>query len=257
MRLDDIGRQGLAGDRRIVIHRDHRNPPGGQTPHGMVGTVMAVVHLYGVRAESTGQELMAEADAKNWSARFQDFLHRKCHINDGTAAAANSPCCRSPESAFCFLGAGHCDPRDSGVRLFDSHPFTIIPVGPNGHRAVLELTSHDREPKLFKMLSRLPGFEHQGRCAPRIGMRRPEDQFLVVKSTIERDIPFNRPSTSILFDHGLQSFAIKFLHGSKHMLPANMLKCHLSSPKLLVPGFKRTEPPAKPRSGVPSWQKTG
>ena len=95
--------QGLAVDRKTVIHRDHRNPPGGQTPHGMVGTVMAVVHLDGVRAESTGPELVAEADAKNWYARFQDFLHRKCHIDDGTAAAANRPCCRSSESAFCFL----------------------------------------------------------------------------------------------------------------------------------------------------------
>ena len=65
--------------------------------------VMAVVHLYGVRAECAGQERVAEADAKNWYARFQDFLHRKRHIDDGTAAAANRPCCRSSESAFCFL----------------------------------------------------------------------------------------------------------------------------------------------------------
>ena len=103
MRLGDIARQGLAVDRKTVIHRHHRNPPGGQIPHGMVGTVMAVVHLYGVRAKCAGQELVAEADAKNWYARFQDFLHRNCHIDDGTATTANSPCCRSSESAFCFL----------------------------------------------------------------------------------------------------------------------------------------------------------
>ena len=53
-----------AVDREAVVHRGDLDLAGGEVLHRMVGAVVALVHLHGLRADRDAEHLVAEADAE-------------------------------------------------------------------------------------------------------------------------------------------------------------------------------------------------
>ena len=74
VRLDDALRQAFAIDREPVVHRDDLDLVGREVLHGMVGAVVALMHLACRAAERQSQHLMSEADAEHWLAAVDQLL---------------------------------------------------------------------------------------------------------------------------------------------------------------------------------------
>src|SRR5260370_6834039 len=72
MRRHDARRQALGNDDEAVILAADLDPPGRELLDWMVGAAMAERHLLRLAAERQREKLMAEADAENRRARFDD-----------------------------------------------------------------------------------------------------------------------------------------------------------------------------------------
>src|SRR4029453_6554300 len=63
--------------REAMVVRGHFHPPGPQVHHRLVDAAMAVAQLVGAEAERPAEELIAEADAKEWNSCGQYLLQQR------------------------------------------------------------------------------------------------------------------------------------------------------------------------------------
>jgi hypothetical protein len=68
-----VFRQGIGVDRKTVVLAGDQHLAGIHVFHGVIGTVVAELHLQRPGARSQGQQLVAEADAEGRDATVEEF----------------------------------------------------------------------------------------------------------------------------------------------------------------------------------------